>query len=160
MIAALNQIKSQIKKCRLCQNFSPTDPCEICADPRRDHSLICVVAEPQDMLAIEKTHEFQGVYHILGGVLDAPAGITPDKLSIKELLHRLRDKKNPAKRLEVILGLNATIEGETTSLYLARLLKPLGVRLTRLARGLPQGSDLQYADEVTLLNALKGRREI
>lgn len=157
LISALSQIKQNIKTCPICQNFSLSAPCEICADPRRDAHLICVVAEPPDLLAIEKTGEYRGRYHVLGGVINAPDGLTPDKLKIRELVQRIKVLPNQA---EIILGLNVTIEGETTSLYLTRLLKPLRVKITRLARGLPQGSDMQYADEVTLLNALKGRREI
>ncbi len=168
LIAFLSQIKENIKICPVCQNFSLVSPCEICADPRRDKSLICVVAEPPDIAAIEKTAEYRGLYHILGGVINAPEGITPENLKIKELIQRIKNlTAGRAKPIEIILALNATIEGETTSLYLARLLKPLPagqaglrVKITRLARGLPQGSDLQYADAVTLSNALKGRREI
>lgn len=162
LIDSLSQIKENIKICPVCQNFSLSSPCEICADPRRDKSLICVVAEPQDMSAIEKTAEYRGLYHILGGVINAPEGVTPEKLKIKELIQRIKNLMaiRRAKPIEIILALNATIEGETTSLYLARLLKPLRVKITRLARGLPQGSDLQYADAVTLFNALKDRREI
>lgn len=162
LIAVLSQIKENIKICPVCQNFSLVSPCEICRDPRRDKFLICVVAEPQDMLAIEKTHEYHGLYHILNGVINAPDGITPEDLKIKELIQRIKNliPHRRTKPMEIILGLNATIEGETTSLYLARLLKPLRLKITRLARGLPQGSDLQYADEITLSNALKGRREI
>lgn len=162
LIAILSQIKEKSKICPVCQSFSLSSPCEICADPRRDPSLICVAAEAQDVSAIEKTAEYRGLYHILGGVINAPEGVTPEKLKIKELIQRIKNLATirRAKPVEIILALNATIEGETTSLYLARLLKPLAVKITRLARGLPQGSDLQYADAVTLSNALKGRREM
>lgn len=162
LIHALQQTKQSATICPICFNPTLASPCEICRDPRRDKSTICVVAEPADLLAIEKTGEYRGVYHLLGGVIDAPSGITPETLRIKELEQRLKTllAGSRIKPLEIILALNATIEGETTSLYLARLLKPLRIKITRLARGLPQGSDLQYADEVTLLNALEGRREI
>lgn len=159
-IQTIIEIKDNIKKCSLCQNFSLNDPCEICADPRRDQNLICVVALPQDLLALEKTGEYRGVYHLLGGNLDLPEGLTPEKLKIKELVERIKKGLTKSKNMEVILGLNANLEGETTSLFLARILKSPGIKITRLARGLPQGSDLQYADEVTLTNALKERKEI
>lgn len=160
-IAALKQIKEKAGICPVCQNISLIYPCEICRDPRRDHHLICLTAEPADIVALEKTNEYRGVYHLLGGLIDAPEGIGPEKLKIKELVQRIKKTQSASRQpIEIILGLNATIEGETTSLYLARILKPLRVKITRLARGLPQGSDLQYADEVTLLNALKGRREV
>ncbi len=162
LIQSLQQTRQSATICPVCFNPTLVSPCEICRDPRRDKTTICVVAEPADLLAIEKTNEYHGVYHLLGGVIAAPAGITADKLRINELEQRLKTllAGHQTKLLEIILALNATIEGETTSLYLARLLKPLRVKITRLARGLPQGSDLQYADEVTLLNALEGRREI
>ncbi len=158
IIEVLKSIKGKIKRCSVCQNFSLSDPCEICNDSRRQKNIICVVAKPQDVAAIEKTHEFTGLYHLLDGLINAPDGIGPQELKIKELLARL--KKLPKKDTEIILGLDATIEGETTALYLARLLKPLEIKVTRLARGLPQGSDLQYADEITLSIALSGRKEI
>lgn len=162
LIFALEQIKNNAKICSICQNIALTSPCEICSDSRRLAHLICVVAEPADLLAIEKIKEYPGVYHVLHGVVNAPDGITPEKLKIKELIQRIKNlalKKN-TKPTEIILALNATIEGETTSLYLTRILKTLPVKISKLARGLPQGSDLQYADEITLLNALKGRKEI
>lgn len=158
IIEVLKSLKGKIKRCAVCQNFSLSDPCEICGDSRRQKNIICVVAKPQDIAAIEKTHEFTGLYHLLDGLINAPDGIGPQELKIKELLVRL--KTLPKKDLEIILGLDATIEGETTALYLARLLKPLEIKVTRLARGLPQGSDLQYADEITLGSALAGRKEV
>jgi recombination protein RecR len=141
--------------CRICGNFSEKNICPICADNQRDHSIICVVAEPQDLVAIEKTNEYHGVYHILGGVINNIQGTGPEKLRINELLQRV--KKSPVK--EIILALNPDLEGETTSLYLINLLKKYPIKITRLARGLPMGSDLEYADEITLSNAIK-RREI
>lgn len=158
IIEVLKSLKGKIKRCSVCQNFSLSDPCEICGDSRRQKNIICVVAKPQDVAAIEKTHEFAGLYHLLDGLINAPDGIGPQELKIKELLVRL--KTLPKKDLEIILGLDANIEGETTALYLARLLKPLEIKVTRLARGLPQGSDLQYADEITLGSALAGRKEV
>lgn len=160
--AALEEIKNNIKTCSVCQNFSLTDPCEICADDKRSQNIICVVAYPQDVIALEKTASYSGTYHILNGNLNPAEGLTPDRLKVKELVERLKRevKKFGVKNLEIILGLNANMEGETTSLYLLKLFKPSGIKITRLARGLPQGSDLQYADEVTLANALKERKEI
>lgn len=142
--------------CKICGNFSEKNICSICADTRRDHSTICLVAEPQDLMAIEKTNEYRGVYHILGGVINNIQGIGPEKIKIKELLERM--KKNPIK--EIILALNPDLEGETTSLYLINLLKPYKIKISRLARGLPMGSDLEYADEITLSNAIKRRETI
>lgn len=159
LLNTLSGIRNQIKRCRVCQNVGITDPCEICADRRRQPGLVCVVAEPQDVLAIEKTNEFFGLYHVLNGTINAPEGITPNQLTVKELWQRIKNLQTQKLSVEIILALNATIEGETTALYLIRLLRPLGIKITRLARGLPQGADLQYADEITLTNALKGRRE-
>jgi len=155
---ALKEMDAAIRMCRVCFNYASSDPCPICLDPRRDKGLLCVVAEPLDLLALEKTAEYRGVYHILGGVLNGAANLLPQNLKIKELMERLQNSKPRIQ--EVILGLNANIEGETTALYLIKLLRPLGIKISRLARGLPQGSDLQYADEVTLGNALKGRNQI
>lgn len=159
LLSTLSGIRNQIKRCRVCQNVGLSDPCEICSDRHRQHGLICVVAEPQDVLAIEKTNEFSGLYHVLNGTINAPEGITPNHLTVKELWQRIKSLQTQKLSVEIILGLNANIEGETTTLYLIRLLKPSGIKITRLARGLPQGADLQYADEITLINALKGRRE-
>lgn len=152
----LSQLKDSVKTCSICQNYSEQDPCLICNDQNRDQSIICLVAEPTDLTAIEKTNEFKGVYHILGGVLNPLDNITPDKLRINELVERI--KKNRPK--EIILGLNPDIEGETTALYLNKLLKTLDVKITRLAKGLPMGSDLEYADQATLASALSNRRSL
>lgn len=166
---ALQTLGQSIKCCRLCFNYSSDDPCAICLHPKRDKSLVCVVAEPLDLLALEATAEYQGTYHVLGGVLNSSENLQPTQLKIKELLERIQKPPHQspaqaghgtgqAKITEVILGLNANLEGETTALYLIKHLRPLQVKITRLARGLPQGSDLRYADEVTLLNALQARQ--
>lgn len=155
---ALTDLKDSIRICRQCFNISLQNPCTICADPKRDHTIICIVARPQDIQAIEETREYHGLYHVLGGALNPIEGVTPEQLRIKELLMRLDTA--PEKNQEVLLALNPDLEGESTSLYLAKLLKPRVHKLTRLARGLQQGADLEYADEVTLINAIKGRREI
>ncbi|MBU1164720.1 recombination mediator RecR [Patescibacteria group bacterium] len=152
----ISDLIDRIKICSICHNYSEKSTCSICDNSKRNKTVICVVARPQDIAALEKTHEYQGVYHMLGGVLNPLEEVTPDKLNITQLLERI--KKDKSK--EIILALNPDIEGETTSLYLKKTLQPLNVKITRLARGLPMGSDLEYADEVTLTNALKGRREI
>jgi len=156
MADSLRQAKDEVVICRQCFRFADQDPCPICADKRRDKSLLCVVAESQNIPVIEKTGAFAGHYHVLGGLISPLEGITPDKLKIDELEQRL--KTNGVK--EVILALNPDLDGETTSLYLAKLIKPIGIKVTRLARGLPMGADLEYADEVTLENAILGRKEI
>ena len=158
--AALGVLKNQIAVCQICQNFSEKNPCAICGDSRRDHGIICVVAEHQDLPVIENTGEHQGTYHVLGGVLDPLHGVTPDQLKIKELVTRIQNSNGKIK--EIILALNPDLEGETTMLYLTKLIKSFGkqIKITRLARGLPMGSDLEYADEVTVSDALKGRKEI
>lgn len=158
-------VRDNVQICEQCGNISEHKLCLICSDKSRDHSLICVVSEIADILSLEKSKEFNGVYHILNGTLNPTEGITPDKLNIKKLEDRI---KNPHpyeggdKRgvKEIILALNPTIEGETTSMYLTKLLKKYNIKITKLARGLPQGSDLEYADEVTLANAFKGRLTI
>jgi recombination protein RecR len=142
--------------CTTCRNYTESDPCGICADMKRDRDVICVVATEQDLLALEHTGEHRGLYHILGGTLSPADGVTPRELTVRELVERVRTS---APR-EVILAFDPTIEGESTMLYVSRLLAPLGVRLTRLARGLPIGSELGYADEVTLSDAIRGRREL
>jgi recombination protein RecR len=160
---ALEHVKDRITICSLCQNIAEKSPCHICQDPKRDKTTICIVAETQDMAVIESTGEYHGLYHILGGTLNTLEGITPDQLKIKELLARIIPPLNKGGQggvKEIILALNPDLEGETTILYLTKILKPYKVRITRLARGLPMGSDLEYADEVTLSNALKGRREV
>jgi len=154
----LTQVKNQIQKCELCNNFSPANPCHICRDKNRDHSLLCIVAENQDLQAIEKTNNFNGVYFVLNGYLEPLKGTGPMDIKIPELLNRIKKSSIPIK--EIILALDADINGETTILYLTKILKPLKIKITRLARGLPVGADLEYADEITLTEALKNRREI
>jgi recombination protein RecR len=153
---ALQAMKEKITYCRVCFNVTDEDPCRICSDPRRDPDVICVVEEPNDLLAMERTGEFRGRYHVLLGALSPLDGIGPDDLKIRELLARLDGKETS----EVILATNPNVEGEATALYLAKLLRPVAVRITRIARGLPVGGDLEYADQVTLSKALEGRREI
>ena len=142
--------------CRICFNVTEEDPCRICSDPRRDARSLCVVEEPNDLLALERTGEFRGRYHVLLGALSPLDGIGPEDLRVRELLARLEE---PGVE-EVILATNPSVEGEATAIYLAKLLKPLGMRITRIARGLPVGGDLEYADEVTLSKALEGRRDV
>jgi recombination protein RecR len=153
---ALVAVKEKITYCRTCFNVTDEDPCRICDDPRRDDHVLCVVEEPNDLLAMERTGEYRGRYHVLLGALSPLDGIGPDDLKIRELLARLEDRETT----EVILATNPNVEGEATALYLAKLLRPLVGRLTRIARGLPVGGDLEYADQVTLSKALEGRREI
>jgi recombination protein RecR len=153
---SLRAVKDRIVSCSTCFNVTDADPCRICADPGRDARLLCVVEEPNDLLAMERTGEFRGRYHVLQGALSPLDGIGPDDLRVRELLLRLE----AGTAAEVILATNPNVEGEATALYLARLLRPLGVRVTRIARGLPVGGDLEYADQVTLSKALEGRREI
>ena len=155
LAAALRGVKDQVTYCSVCSNITDTDPCPFCRDDSRDHHLICVVEEPQNVSAIEKTREFKGVYHVLMGALSPLQGVGPDDLKIKGLLARITNGVG-----EVILATNPTVEGEATAIYLARLLKPLGVKVTRIAMGVPVGSDLEYADEVTMHKALEGRREV
>ncbi len=150
---ALVNVKDKVRYCTICSNITESDPCAICSNTKRERSFICVVEEPHDVLAIEKTHEFKGLYHVLGGALSPLDGIGPDDLKIKELLERLSN----ATIDEIILALNPNVEGEATTLYLSRLLKPLGIKVTRIARGLPVGSDLEFADEATLSRAFEGR---
>jgi recombination protein RecR len=153
---AIREVKDRVTYCSICNNFTDIDPCQYCADPRRDHRLICVVEEPQNVNVIEKTGGFRGVYHVLLGALSPLSGIGPDDLRIKGLLARIA--ADDAE--EIILATNPTVEGEATAIYLARLLKPLGVRVTRIATGIPVGSDLEYADELTMGKAMEGRREV
>lgn len=152
---AIGEMKDKVTFCRRCFNISESELCSICSDDRRDATLLCVVEEPRDLVAIEKTGEYRGRYHVLQGAISPIEGIGPDQLRVKELLDRLAVEGT----LEVILCTNPNIEGEATALYLGRLLKPLGVKVTRLASGLPVGGDLEYADELTLGRALEGRRE-
>lgn len=153
---ALTDAKEQIRFCSLCSNLSALDPCELCANPARDPGLVCVVSEPKDLVAVERTKEYRGRYHVLQGLISPMDGVGPEQLKIKELVSRLHG--DAVK--EVILAIPPSIEGEATSLYLSRLIKPLGVKVTRIAFGLPVGGDLEYADEMTLVKALEGRREI
>src|SRR6267154_1634086 len=148
-------VKERVTYCSVCNNITDADPCVYCRNDARDHRLICVVEEPQNVAAIEKTREFKGVYHVLMGAISPLQGIGPDELKIKGLLARTADGAT-----EVILATNPNVEGEATAIYLARLLKPLGVKVTRIAMGVPVGSDLEYADEVTMHKALEGRREV
>jgi len=156
LAAAVATAKERVRFCEVCHNLSEAPRCSICADARRDPSLVCVVEEPRDIIAVEKTGGFRGRYHVLGGAINPMEGIGPDQLKVRELLARL-DADEVA---EVILCTNPNLEGDTTAMYLARLLKPLGVRVTRIASGLPVGGDLEYADELTLGRALEGRRDV
>ena len=153
---AIVEVKDTVHFCRQCFNYAEGDLCDICASEKRDLSIICVVSEPRDIPPIERTGAFSGLYHVLGGVLSPLDGIGPDQLHIKELMSRLAD----GAVQEVILATNPNVEGETTASYLARLIRPLGVKVTRLASGLPVGGDLEFADEVTLGRAIEGRRAL
>ena len=152
---ALREVKERVTYCSVCNNITDSDPCGFCSNPDRHHDVICVVEEPQNVSGIEKTREFKGVYHVLMGALSPLQGIGPDDLRIKGLLERVASGVS-----EVILATNPNVEGEATAIYLARLLKPLGVKVTRIAMGVPVGSDLEYADEVTMHKAMEGRREV
>ena len=153
---AILEVKDKIKLCSICQNTTDVDPCLTCTDEARDRSLICVVEEPLDILAIERTRGHRGLYHVLHGSISPMEGIGPEQLKIRELLERLRD----GTVTEVIMATNPNLEGEATAMYVGRLLQPLGVRVTRLARGLPMGGDLEYADDLTLARALENRQEL
>ena len=155
LVDAIRDVKEHITYCSECSNITDSDPCAYCRSEERDHHIICVVEEPQNVAVIEKTRDFKGVYHVLMGALSPLQGIGPDDLKIKGLLARISNGVS-----EVILATNPNVEGEATAIYLARLLKPLGVRVTRIAMGVPVGSDLDYADEVTMHKALEGRREV
>jgi recombination protein RecR len=152
---ALSSLEREVRLCSTCCNLTAHDPCSICSDPQRDAKVLCVVESVPDLLAIERTREFRGRYHVLHGALSPLDGIGPDQLKLKELLARLHTDVH-----EVIVATNPTVEGEATALYLTRLIKPLGVRVTRIAQGVPMGGDLEYADQVTLARALSGRREV
>jgi len=153
---AIGQLQEKVVTCSVCFNIAETSPCSICYDTQRDRSLVCVVEEPLDVLAIERTREYDGLYHVLHGAISPMEGIGPEDLKIAELIQRLR--KAPVQ--EVILATNPNLEGESTAMYVFRQLAPLDVRVTRLAHGLPMGGDLEYADEMTLTHALEGRREM
>ena len=150
---ALVDMKDKIRYCSECQNITEIDPCPICASPKRERSLVCVVEEPGDVLAIEKTNDFQGLYHVLGGVVNPLEGIGPEELKVKELLQRT----SQGEITEAILALNPSVEGEMTTLYIAKLLRPLGITVTRIASGVPIGSALEFVDEATIARALEGR---
>jgi recombination protein RecR len=153
---SISEAKARITFCRRCFNISEADECALCSDSDRDPTVVCVVEEPRDIVAVEKTHEFRGRYHVLQGAISPIEGVGPEQLRVKELLNRI-----DAEQIgEVIVCTNPNIEGEATAMYLARLLKPLGVKVTRIASGLPVGGDLEYADELTLGRALEGRREM
>jgi len=154
LMAALQRVKDEVRFCRTCGNVAEAEECRICRDARRDMSVICVVEEPKDVVAIERTGEFRGRYHVLGGAISPIEGIGPDDLRVRELMVRLQD----GAVTELILATDPNLEGEATATYLARLVKPMGLRVTRLASGLPVGGDLEYADEVTLGRAFEGRR--
>ncbi len=153
---AINDARSSIKKCTVCCNLTDGEKCHICESPTRDKSTICVVEDPRDVIAIERTHEFNGLYHVLHGVISPMNDINPEDICIKELIHRLSD--DTVK--EVIMATNPTVEGEATSMYISRLIKPAGINVSRLAYGVPVGADLEYADEFTLIRALEGRKEL
>lgn len=152
---AILQAKEQIHYCSICQNLTDEDPCAVCSSERRDKSVICVVETPRDVIAIENTKEYTGLYHVLHGAISPMDDIGPDDIKLKELVARCSDGVN-----EVIAATNPTVEGEATAMYMARLLKPLGIKVTRIAHGIPVGGDLEYADEITLGKAIEGRREL
>jgi recombination protein RecR len=154
LVLALTEVKDKVRFCTICGNVSEQDECRVCRDPRRDLAVICVVEEPKDVVAIERTREFRGRYHVLGGAISPIEGVGPDDLRIRELMVRLADDAVT----ELIIATDPNLEGEATATYLARLIKPMGMRVTRLASGLPVGGDLEYADEVTLGRAFEGRR--
>jgi recombination protein RecR len=155
LVEAVRDVKERVTYCSICNNITDVDPCAFCSNDARDPTIICVVEEPQNVSAIEKTREFKGRYHVLMGALSPLQGIGPDDLKIKGLLARVHSGVN-----EIILATNPNVEGEATAIYLARLLKPLGVKVTRIAMGVPVGSDLDYADEVTMHRSMEGRREV
>src|SRR5262244_2909726 len=155
LVDALRDVKERVTYCSICNNITDVDPCAYCSSDARDPHVICVVEEPQNVAAIEKTREFKGMYHVLMGALSPLQGVGPDDLKIKSLLTRVSGGAT-----EVILATNPNVDGEATAIYLARLLKPLGVKVTRIAMGVPVGSDLEYADEITMHKALEGRREV
>jgi recombination protein RecR len=156
LAASIAEVKDRIRLCERCFNVAESELCAVCSDTRRDLSIVCVVEDPRDVVAVERTREFHGLYHVLGGALNPIDGIGPEQLRVRDLLVRLSDDGI----VEVILCTNPNLEGEATAMYLARLLSPLGIRVTRIASGLPVGGDLEYADELTLGRALVGRREM
>ena len=155
-INSIINAKAKLKYCSNCYNISDTDPCPICSSPKRDNSIICVVEDVRDIMAMERTHEFKGVYHVLHGTISPMNGIGPEDIKIKELLNRIG--QNDIK--EIIIATNPRVEGEATAIYLSKIIKPLGIKVTRIAHGIPVGGDLEYTDEATLSRALEGRREL
>ncbi len=155
-VQAILDAKKNLKYCSKCYNISDTDPCPICSNQNRDHTTICVVEDVRDVVAMERTHEFKGIYHVLHGSISPMNGVGPDDIKIKELLSHLMD----GSVKEIILATNPRVEGEATAMYISKLVKPLGVKVTRIAHGIPVGGDLEYTDEVTLSKALEGRREL
>ncbi len=153
---SITDAKKKLKYCSTCYNISDTDPCPICSNPKRDQSTICVVEDVRDIMAMERTNEYKGVYHVLHGTISPMNGIGPDEIKIKELLNRIRD--NQIK--EVIIATNPRVEGEATSIYLSKLIKAFNIKVTRIAHGIPVGGDLEYTDEITLMKAMEGRHEI
>ncbi|HXV20606.1 MAG TPA: recombination mediator RecR [Desulfuromonadales bacterium] len=156
LAAAIRELKAKVRFCSNCFHITESDPCSLCVDPGRDDRLLCIVEEPQDLIAIERSRSFRGRYHVLHGALSPLDGIGPDELRIRELVSRLES----GQVQEAVVATNFTVEGEATALYLARLIRPLGIRVTRLAHGIPMGSDLEYVDEATVNRAVEGRREI
>lgn len=156
LIDSIVDAKNKIHYCSICQSFTDSDPCVICSSAKRDKSVICIVESPRDVIAMEKTGEYTGLYHVLHGVISPMDGISPEDLRIKELLSRL----SGGDITEIILATNPTVEGEATAMYIAKLIKPIGIKVTRIARGIPVGGDLEYTDELTLARALEGRREL
>lgn len=158
---ALLEAKDTIRYCSICSNLCAADPCELCTRVDRDQQTICVVSDPRDVLALERTHEFRGVYHVLQGLISPMEGIGPEQLKVKQLLQRLQEMQSQNKPVqEIIFALNPTVEGDATTLYISKLLRPLEITMSRIASGIPMGSDLEYADEVTLARALEGRRTL
>lgn len=155
-VQAILDAKKNLKYCSKCYNITDTDPCPICSNTNRDHTVICIVEDVRDVVAMERTHEFKGVYHVLHGSISPMNGVGPDDIKIKELLSRLMN----GEVKEVILATNPRVEGEATAMYISKLVKPLGIKVTRIAHGIPVGGDLEYTDEVTLSKALEGRREL
>ena len=153
---AITNAKSQVKLCKVCQNITDTEICTLCESPKRDNSIICVTESPKDVISIEKTNEYHGLYHVLHGAISPMDNIGPNDIKIPELLERLKDDMVK----EVIMATNPTIEGEATAMYIAKLIKPFGIKVTRIAHGIPVGGDLEYADEITLTRAMEGRREM
>lgn len=155
-INSIKDAKTKLKYCDICFNISDTNPCQICSNPKRDKSIICVVEDVKDIIAMEKTHEFDGTYHVLHGSISPMNGIGPEDIKIKELLQRIQGENIK----EIIIATNPRVEGEATAMYISKLIKPLGIKVTRIAHGIPVGGDLEYTDEITLMKALEGRREI